>query len=271
MASVPGAPEPPETVRVFRRGAVAHVELHRPEALNAWTPEMGVELHDALRAVGADPTVRAVLLTGAGRAFSAGADVKVARERDAAGDPDLRTRLEEIYNPIVLELRRMPKPAVAAVHGAVAGLGVSLALAGDLVLAAESAYFLLAFVHLGVAPDAGAIPHLVARIGPARTAELVMLGRRLEAAEARDWGVVNAVHPDAKLLDAALALADRLAEGPTVALATMKQIIGASPPADLAAHVHWEAALQQRHATTSDYTEGVRAFSEKRPARFNGA
>jgi len=252
-------------------GGVAHVELHRPEALNAWTPQMGIELRDALRTLGADAAVRAVLVTGAGRAFSAGADVKVPRELTPNGDPDLSKRLAEIYNPIVLELRQMPKPTIAAVHGAVAGLGVSLALACDMVLAAESAYFLLAFVHLGVAPDAGAIPHLVARIGPARTAELVMLGQRLPARQAHEWGLVNAVLSDDELPAAGAELAARLAALPTVAIATMKELINASPPADLTAHVRREAELQQRHATTSDYAEGVAAFKEKRRPRFTGS
>jgi 2-(1,2-epoxy-1,2-dihydrophenyl)acetyl-CoA isomerase len=212
-----------------------------------------------------------VLITGAGRAFSAGADVKVPRELEADGvTPDLHSRLEERYNPIVLELRRMPKPAVAAVQGAAAGLGCSLALACDMVVAAESAYFLLAFVHLGVAPDAGAIPHLVSRIGPARTAELVMLGERLPANKAHEWGVVNRVVADDALRDEAFALARRLAELPTVALATMKQLIAASPHADLAAHLALEAQLQQRHAATADYAEGVAAFKEKRRPRFRG-
>lgn len=259
-------------IRLDVRDGVAHVELHRPDALNAWTPDLGRELLDALRRIGADPEVRAVLVTGAGRAFSAGADVKVPRELTPDGDPDLHTRLQEIYNPIVLELRSMPKPCVAAIQGACAGLGVSLALACDLLLAAESAYLLLAFVHLGVAPDGGSIPHLVGRIGPARTAQLVMLGEKLPATRALEWGLVNEVLPDDELPGAARALAERLAAMPTVALATMKELITAAPTAatDLPAFLAREAALQQRHATTADYAEGVAAFKEKRRPRFTG-
>ena len=232
---------------------------------------MGVQIRDALRELSADEAVRAVLISGAGRAFSAGADVKVPRELTADGDVDLHTRLLEIYNPVVLELRRMPKPAIACVHGAVAGIGVSLALACDLIIAAESAYFLLAFVHIAVAPDGGAIPHLVARIGPARTNQLVMLGEKLPAATALEWGLVNQVVGDDDALTAARALAERLAAAPTVALATMKELVNASPPADLEDFLAREAHAQQRHASTADYAEGIAAFKEKRKPRFTGA
>lgn len=259
-----------ESIRVARRDGVATIELHRPEALNAWTPQMGREILAALREASADDAVRAILITGAGRAFSAGADVKVPRELTADGDPDLHTRLRQIYNPIVLEIRRAPKPVIAAVQGAAAGLGFSLALACDLVIAAESAYFLLAFVHIAVMPDGGATFNLPARIGYARAAELAMLGERLPAARALEWGVINAVHPDDELAAAGEALAARLARAPTVALASMKLALGSAALAGLEPHLSLEADLQQRHATTADYAEGVAAFKEKRRPEFRG-
>jgi 2-(1,2-epoxy-1,2-dihydrophenyl)acetyl-CoA isomerase len=259
------------TVLVERTPAgVATITLNRPEALNAWTPELGRRLLAAVREAGADPAVRAVLITGAGRAFSAGADVKNPRELLADGTPDLSTRLREIYNPIVLELRRMPKPVVAAVNGVSAGLGCSLAFACDLIVAAESASFLLAFVRLGVAPDAGSAYHLAARVGPARAAQLAMLGDRLPAPRALEWGLVNEVVPDGEALARGLELATRLAEGPTVALASIKRVLDGPDPDALERQLELEATLQQVHAGTADYAEGVAAFKEKRPARFTG-
>jgi 2-(1,2-epoxy-1,2-dihydrophenyl)acetyl-CoA isomerase len=256
---------------VEQSGGVARVTLNRPDALNAWTPELGRELLASLRAVAGDPSARVVVLTGAGRAFSAGADVKNPRELTPGGDPDLSTRLREIYNPIVLELRTMRKPAIAAVNGVAAGIGCSLALACDLIVAAESAYFLQAFVRLGVVPDAGGAHHLAARVGPARAAELAMLGERLPAARALEWGVVNRVVADDELGGVVDELATRLAEGPTVALGNIKRVLDGPGGVDaLRAQLEFEAALQQEHAATADYAEGVAAFKAKRPARFTG-
>jgi len=258
-------------VLVGLRDGVATVTLNRPEALNAWTPELGRELLGVLLGLADDPAARVVVVTGGGRAIPAGADVKNKRELTPEGDPDLSTRLREIYNPIVLALRTMPKPAVAAVNGVAAGLGCSLALACDLIVAAESAYFLQAFVRLGVVPDAGAAYHLAARVGPARAAELTMLGERLPAARALEWGVVNRVVPDDELGAAVGELATRLAQGPTVALGNIKRVLDGPGGLDaLRAQLEHEATLQQQHATTADYAEGVAAFSEKRPARFVG-
>ncbi len=261
-----------DLVLVGRADGVATVTLNRPDALNAWTPELGRELLGVLGQLAADPQARAVVITGAGRAFSAGADVKNPRELTAAGDPDLSTRLREIYNPVVLAVREMRKPVIAAVNGVAAGLGCSLALACDLIVAAESAYFLQAFVRLGVVPDAGAAHHLAARVGPARAAELTMLGERLPAATALEWGVVNRVVPDAELADAVAELAGRLARGPTVALGNIKRVLdGPGGTAALAAQLEFEATLQQEHATTADYAEGVAAFKAKRAPDFRGA
>ena len=257
-------------VRYRVEDAVAHLELHRPDALNAWTPGMGRELLDAVRRAAADDDVRAVLITGAGRAFCAGADVKNQRELTPDGDPDLSSRLREIYNPIVEEIRATPKPYVAAVQGACAGLGVSLALACDLVLATEDAYFLLAFVRIGVMPDGGATAFLAERVGLARATELCMLGEKLPAARAEQWGLVNAVHPVDDLRDAAEALAGRLTQAPTVALGSMKTALTAAAQRHLADQLELEANLQQRHAITADYREGRQAFLEKRTPVYRG-
>jgi 2-(1,2-epoxy-1,2-dihydrophenyl)acetyl-CoA isomerase len=259
-----------EFIRTAQDGGVAHLELNRPDALNAWTPEMGRELLDALRTVAADDTSRAVLLTGAGRAFSAGADVK--RERDVLpnGDLDLSSWLRDIYNPCVLAVREMPKPVVAAVQGAAAGLGASLALASDLVVAGESSYLLFAFVNIAVMPDAGALRFLAERAGMARAAEIAMLGERLPAAKALDWGLVNRVVPDDAVYAEGMALAQRLAVGPTLALANIKRTLNETSQPDLASQLAIEADRQQTHGSSFDYKEGRTAFIEKRKAQFQG-
>jgi 2-(1,2-epoxy-1,2-dihydrophenyl)acetyl-CoA isomerase len=175
-------------VKIRVSAGVCQIELDRPASLNAWTPELGQQLLNAISSAAADTKTRAILVLGAGRAFSSGADLGVPRETTAEGDADLSTRLREIYNPIVFALRDAPKPVVAGVNGPAAGLGFALALACDLVVAADSAFFLLPFVKLGLIPDAGATHLLVSRIGYGRAAELAMLGERLPARRALEWG-----------------------------------------------------------------------------------
>jgi 2-(1,2-epoxy-1,2-dihydrophenyl)acetyl-CoA isomerase len=259
-----------QDIRRHDRGAVRHLELHRPDALNAWTPDMGRELLHAVEEAAKDDAVRSILITGAGRAFCAGADVKSARETLSNGEPDLSTRLHTIYNPIVLAVRNAPKPVVGAVHGAVAGLGVSLALACDLLLASSDAYLLLAFSRIGVMPDAGALGFLAERVGLARAAELAMLAEKLPAERAREWGLVNAVHEPDEIADAGLVLAERLAAGPTVAYASIKQTLVDTAQHRLRHELDVEAERQQVHGGTHDYVEGRSAFMEKRRAEFLG-
>jgi 2-(1,2-epoxy-1,2-dihydrophenyl)acetyl-CoA isomerase len=252
------------------RDAVGVVTLNRPESLNSWTPDMGRELLATIQRAADDASVRAILIRGAGRAFCAGADVKVPRDLTPEGDPDLSTRLREIYNPVVIAVRAAPKPVIAAVQGSAAGLGCALALACDMVIAAESMYYLLAFVHLGISPDGGSSFLVAERAGSLRAAELMMLGERLPARRALEWGLVNRVVADEDLAAESEALAARLAAGPTVALDTMKRLIGHAAQARFAAHAELEATLQQRHATTADYAEGVASFKEKRRPDFSG-
>lgn len=259
-----------DDVRVTDLAGARHIQLHRPDSLNAWTPAMGRELLDAVTDAAGDPAVRAILVSGAGRSFCAGADVKNARETTADGTPDLSGRLREIYNPVILAVRTAPKPVVGMVHGAVAGLGASLALACDLLVAASDAYFLLAFARIGVMPDGGALTFLAERVGLTRAAELAMLAEKLPADRALDWGLLTAVHPPDEAFDRAVALTERLAAGPTVALASIKRTLGAAAQRGLEEALAEEADAQQVHGATHDYAEGRAAFVEKRTARFLG-
>ena len=186
-----------ETVNVRLSGATATVELNRPEVLNAWNGQFGADLLAALRDVAADDAVRAVILTGAGRAFSSGADLKDVSggQSTAEGAPDIYRMLTERYHPIMYAIREMPKPVLAAVNGAAAGIGCSLALCCDLILAAESAYFLLAFVNIGLVPDGGSSLFVPTRAGMARATEMAMLGERVPAPQALEWGLINRDSP----------------------------------------------------------------------------
>jgi 2-(1,2-epoxy-1,2-dihydrophenyl)acetyl-CoA isomerase len=207
-----------ETVDLTTDGSAARILLNRPDALNAWNERFGEDLLDAVTSVAGDESIRALLITGAGRGFSSGADLKEQRG-DQGGLPDLSARLKDVYHPIITGVREMPKPVVAAVNGPAVGIGCSLALAADLIVAAESAYFLLAFVNIGLVPDGGSTAFLPARVGYARAAEMAMLGERVPAKRALDWGLVNQVVPDDELGPVSSALLERLAKGPTASYA----------------------------------------------------
>jgi 2-(1,2-epoxy-1,2-dihydrophenyl)acetyl-CoA isomerase len=255
---------------LHRDGAVLTIELNRPDSLNAWNQALGEELLAAVREAAGDEAVRAVLVTGAGRAFSSGADLRAGFETTPDGHPDVRKALTERYHPIITGIRAMPKPVVAAVNGPAVGIGCSLALACDLVVAAESAYFLLAFVNIGLVPDGGSSVLVPERVGFARAAEMAMLGERIPAPQALAWGLVNRVVPDGELANAARELAERLAAGPTRSYAGSKRQLNAWRFARMESQLELEADIQQEMAASGDFQEGVQAFLERRSPRFRG-
>lgn len=259
-----------ETVNLGRAGAAARIELNRPDKMNAWEATLSRDLLAALTRVAEDDELRAVLLTGAGRGFCSGADLSAGFDPTPDGKPDLQRSLRERYHPVIVGIRELPKPVVAAVNGGAVGVGCSLALACDLILAAESAYFLLAFVNIGLVPDGGASAFIPTRAGLARAAEMAMLGERVHGPKALEWGLVNAVHADAELQSAADELVQRLAAGPTLSYAGAKRQLNAWAYPGLAEQLEVEAAIQQEQAVTQDFVEGVMAFLQKRPADFKG-
>jgi 2-(1,2-epoxy-1,2-dihydrophenyl)acetyl-CoA isomerase len=259
-----------EMVDVNRDGAAVKIALNRPERMNAWSDGLSRDLLAVLREVAADETVRAVMLTGNGRAFCSGADLKDGADDAVAGKLDTYTTLTRWYHPIVTTIREMPKPVLTAVNGPAAGAGLSLALAGDLVVAAESAYFMLAFVGIGLVPDGGASLFVPSRVGFSRAAEMAMLGERVSAAKAVDWGLINSAWPDAEFAAKADALLARLAAGPTRSYAGSKRELNHWLYDRMAAHLELEASIQGELAASADFVEGVSAFLQKRPPEFGG-
>ncbi|HSZ12851.1 MAG TPA: enoyl-CoA hydratase [Solirubrobacteraceae bacterium] len=261
-----------ESVNVYVSDGVATVELNRPQALNAWNAQLGADLLAALRASADDDAVRAVLITGAGRAFSSGADLRdLTGLTTPEGTPDVYRTLTERYHPIMHAIRELPKPVVAAVNGPAVGIGCSLALCCDLIVAAESAYFLLAFVNIGLVPDGGSSLFVPTRVGMARASELSMLGERLPAPKALEWGLINRVAADESVLEEAAALGARLAAGPTRSYAGTKRQLNNWLYARIDEQLELEARIQQEMAGSTDFMEGALAFLEKRDAHFSGA
>jgi 2-(1,2-epoxy-1,2-dihydrophenyl)acetyl-CoA isomerase len=261
-----------ETLELERRAGAAIIRLNRPEALNAWNTELGDELLHAVRSVAEDDTVRAVGVTGSGRAFSSGADLRdlTSRGRTADGEIDVYTTLSTVYHPILTTLRRMPKPVVAAINGPAVGIGCSLALACDLLVCAEPAYMLLAFVNIGLVPDGGALAFVSARAGAGRAAQMAMLGERIPAAMLLEWGLVDEVVPADELDERVGARLDALAAGPTGSYAGSKRQLNAWLYSGLDEQLELEARVQQERAASADFREGVTAFLEKRPPNFAG-
>jgi 2-(1,2-epoxy-1,2-dihydrophenyl)acetyl-CoA isomerase len=255
------------TVLVAIEGAVATITLNRPDALNALTVPMKRELLAAFQRAGRDATVRAVILTGAGRAFCAGQDL---RERLQPGAAPLGQEVRQRYNPIIRAMRELAVPIVGAINGVAAGAGASLAFACDLRLAAESATFSLAFGRVGLVPDSGASWFLPRLVGSARAAEIALLGDSVSAADASRLGLVSQVVPAADLAGAARGMAERLAAGAPRAIALTKRALNAAWERDLDSALEYEAHLQDLAGRTRDHAEGIAAFTEKRPPRFTG-
>lgn len=248
---------------------VAEITLQRPDVLNAFTRPMARELQRALAEAGADPAVRAVLLTGAGRAFCAGQDLAEAVPADAPAPP-IEDIVRESYNPLVLAIRAMEKPVIAAVNGVAAGAGANLAFACDIVLAADTASFVQAFAKIGLVPDTAGTYFLPRLIGLHRAAALTMLGEKLAAADAQAMGLVWRVYPTAQLLESAREFARQLATQPTRAFALTKRALNASLGNTLEEQLALEATLQAEAGATHDFAEGVAAFKEKRRPVFRG-
>jgi 2-(1,2-epoxy-1,2-dihydrophenyl)acetyl-CoA isomerase len=260
-----------ETVRCSADNGVGTITLNRPDALNAWIRRLGDDMLSALEHHAADPDVRVIVFTGAGRAFSSGADLKAGHElTDADGTLDVLSVLRESYNPLILRVRTVDKPVIAAVNGLAAGIGCSLALAADLIVAARSAYFLLAFVNIGLALDGGASQLLRERIGHARAFQMAFLGERIDAEQALAWGMVNQVVDDDQFETAVAELAARFVAGPPGSYATIKRTINARAYDDFAELLELEAVQQQQRAESKDFIEGAMAFVQKRPAHFTG-
>jgi 2-(1,2-epoxy-1,2-dihydrophenyl)acetyl-CoA isomerase len=258
-----------DTVLVEVDGALTRITLNRPDRLNSFTTEMHEALAQALDNA-ADPSCRAVLLTGAGRGFCAGQDLadRVVKPGDAS--PDVGSSLETYYNPLVRRIRSMPKPVIIAVNGVAAGAGASLALHGDIVLAARSARFVNTFAKIGIMPDAGGTWILPRLVGEARARGLAMLAEPISADQAESWGLIWKAIDDDKLMAEATALANRLAEGATGAYAAIKAAIGSAATNTLDQQLDLERDLQRRLGAAPDYVEGVRAFMEKRAPKFTG-
>jgi 2-(1,2-epoxy-1,2-dihydrophenyl)acetyl-CoA isomerase len=254
-----------ETIEVATSDGISTITLNRPDTLNALNSTMRAELLAALKAAARDDAIRAVVITGEGRGFCSGADL-----RGGAGERAFRKVLTTEYNPLVTAIRELPKPVIAAVNGVAAGAGVSLALACDLVYAADEARFMLAFVRIGLVPDSGATRTLVRALGRHRAAQLAFTGDPLSAADAAAAGLINGVVPGNQLAGHVAGIAQRLAASPTRAIGLTKRLInqadGPGQPEGLA----MEAALQELAGRTADHAEGLAAFAEKREPRFAG-
>ena len=266
--TTPCQPTTFQTILFEVAGGIARLTLNRPDKLNSFTAAMHAEVQEALAAVRADSSVRVLVLTGAGRAFCAGADLA---DPEVAAGADLGAQVERYYAPLVLALRRLPIPVVCAVNGVAAGAGANLALAADIVLAARSASFIQSFCKLGLTLDTGGTWMLPRLVGMARATGLAMLGEKLSAERAEEWGLIWRAVPDQELAAQTTVMAEHFASAATRALALTKQALHESTTSTLEQQLAREAAMMRELGNSADYREGVAAFAQKRPPNFTGA
>lgn len=261
-----------EHIRFEITDGIARLTLNRPKNLNAISIKMVEEMDQALDMLEQPESgARCLLLTGEGRGFSSGADLSPGSLPSSGGRPfDAGLVLERHYNPLIERMATLPIPFISAVNGVAAGAGMSFALAADIVIAGRSAYFLQAFVNIGLVPDAGSTYFLSRLVGNARARALMMLGEKLPAEKAEDWGLIYKVVDDETLSEEADALAKKLAEGPTKALGLIRELATASADTDLSTQLRMERVAQRKASGTADFMEGVSAFLQKRKAKFQG-
>ena len=258
-----------DTIRVSAEDGLVEITLNRPDRLNSFNDEMHIALRAAIEAA-RDDGARAILLTGAGRGFCAGQDLGDRDPEKMGGPPDLGHTLNTFYNPLVRLIRSLEIPVVCAVNGVAAGAGANLALACDIVLAAESARFIQSFSKVGLVPDAGGSWALSRLVGEARAKALALTATPVSAQEAADWGMIWKAVPDDILMEEARVLAKGFATGPSYGLGQAKQLIQAAALNDLDTQLDLEARVQKSCGESADYAEGVSAFLKKRPAVFTG-
>jgi 2-(1,2-epoxy-1,2-dihydrophenyl)acetyl-CoA isomerase len=260
-----------ETIIVEKKSQIARITLNRPESLNAVNDQMGEEFYAALKDAEKDTETRCLIITGAGRAFSAGEDVSGLKERYAGGShPSLGDHLRKKYHPIIMRIRSMEKPIIARINGIAAGSGASIALACDIRIASEEAGLKQAFIGVGLVPDSGSSYFLTRTLGPGRALELIMTGRTVGAKEAETLGLVNRAVPAADLDTAVDEIADKLANGPTRALGLSKRVVNQAIRLELSEALEYEAQNQDIAGKTKDHLEAVQAFLEKRKPKFSG-
>jgi 2-(1,2-epoxy-1,2-dihydrophenyl)acetyl-CoA isomerase len=260
-----------ESIQYAVNNGIAILTLNRPDKLNSFTQAMHLEVRAALNALQEDPTVRVLVLTGAGRGFCAGQDLGDRAVAPGAKPADLGDSVEQFYAPLVMTLRSLPMPVICAVNGVAAGAGANLALVCDIVIAAKSATFIEAFCRLGLIPDTGGTWHLPRLVGMARATGLAMLGDKLSAEKAEQWGLIWRCVPDADLMTEVMAMATHFSTAPTKGLAFTKKALQASYANTLPEQLQLEGAMMRELGNSHDYREGVAAFLAKRPANFTGA